>query len=216
MFYYLYKITNKVNGKIYVGVHKTNNMDDGYMGSGKVITSAIEKYGLDNFSKDILETFENSKDMYAREREVVTEDFLERNDVYNLRRGGFGGFEYINKNPEKFLTEKRLNSLMDNEERLRRWKEKFENDKDFYDNVIGHMKVITEICKKKYPNGTFFNKKHTEKTKTVISEKAKNRLKDPSKNSQFGTMWITNGYKNKKIKTTDQIPENWRKGRICK
>lgn len=37
MFYYLYQITNLVNNKIYVGVHKTHKFDDGYMGSGKVI-----------------------------------------------------------------------------------------------------------------------------------------------------------------------------------
>lgn len=98
MFYYLYQITNKVNRKIYIGVHKTNNIDDGYMGSGKILHHAITKYGTDNFEKIILETFANSEDMYAKEKEIVTEEFLSREDVYNIRRGGFGGFDYINKN----------------------------------------------------------------------------------------------------------------------
>ena len=97
MFYYLYQITNNVNGKIYVGVHKTKNLDDGYMGSGKVIKSAIKKHGLENFTKVILETFENAEAMYAREKEVVNDEFLLREDVYNLRRGGYGGFDHINK-----------------------------------------------------------------------------------------------------------------------
>jgi hypothetical protein len=44
-----------VNAKIYVGVHKTSNLNDGYMGSGKIIRSAMEKHGISNFSKDILE-----------------------------------------------------------------------------------------------------------------------------------------------------------------
>jgi hypothetical protein len=49
MFYYFYKITNKINGKYYYGVHSTNNIEDGYMGSGVVITKAYEKYGIGNF-----------------------------------------------------------------------------------------------------------------------------------------------------------------------
>lgn len=100
MNYYLYKITNQVNGKIYVGVHKTRDMNDGYMGSGKVILAAIKKHGIENFKKDILETFADAKSMYAREKEVVTEEFLSRKDVYNLRRGGFGGFDWLNKHPD--------------------------------------------------------------------------------------------------------------------
>ena len=95
-YFYLYQITNLINGKIYVGVHKTSSMEDGYMGSGKVILRAYEKYGIDNFTKVILETFDNSELMFAREKEVVTDEFLLREDTYNLRRGGFGGFDYIN------------------------------------------------------------------------------------------------------------------------
>lgn len=98
MYYYIYRITNTDNNKIYIGVHKTHNLNDGYMGSGKIIRNAIEKYGIDNFKKDILEFFETYEEALQKEKEIVTDEFLLREDTYNLRRGGTGGFDYINKN----------------------------------------------------------------------------------------------------------------------
>lgn len=97
MFYYLYEIKNTLNNKIYVGVHQTKDINDGYMGSGTVINKAYEKYGKEMFVKTILEYFDNREDMIRREKEIVNEDFLSRDDIYNVRRGGTGGFDYINK-----------------------------------------------------------------------------------------------------------------------
>jgi hypothetical protein len=201
-----------VNNKIYVGVHKTNNMNDGYMGSGKVIKDAIKKYGINNFKKDILETFEDSESMYAREKQVITEEFLSRKDVYNLRRGGNGGFDYINAYPEKFLTEKRLNSLMSQEEAVRRWKIKYETDENFRKLNLEKSKLANKILMEKYPNGIWFGKSHTSETKQKMS-KGHVGKHDGNKNSQYGSMWITNGVENKKIKNTDIIPDGWYKGR---
>ncbi len=90
MFYYLYKITNKLNGMYYIGVHQTKNLNDGYMGSGTLIQEAIEKYGSENFEKEILEFFNNSKDMYSREKEIVNNEFINNNQTYNMIVGGYG------------------------------------------------------------------------------------------------------------------------------
>lgn len=97
-FYTIYKTTNKINGKIYIGKHQTNVLNDSYFGSGKLLLAAIEKYGITAFEKQILFLFDNEQEMNAKEAELVTEEFCLREDTYNLCLGGKGGFGYINRN----------------------------------------------------------------------------------------------------------------------
>ena len=99
MFYTIYKITNLLDGKIYIGSHKTKKLDDAYMGSGKYLVHAQKKYGMENFKKEILFVFDNSEEMYAKEAEIVNEEFLVTENTYNLKVGGFGGWDYANSDP---------------------------------------------------------------------------------------------------------------------
>lgn len=89
--YLIYKITNNINGKIYIGKHKTNNVDDGYMGSGKRLWLAYRKYGMENFTKEILYDVEDAELMDFLEELIVDEEFVKREDTYNLKVGGEGG-----------------------------------------------------------------------------------------------------------------------------
>lgn len=93
MYYTVYKITNNINGKYYIGVHRTNNPNDSYYGSGTTITKAIKKHGKENFSKEILHIFENKAEAYLMESKLV-----DPNDPnsYNEKEGGIGGWEYVN------------------------------------------------------------------------------------------------------------------------
>lgn len=70
-YYGIYKITNLANGKMYIGRHKTDNVDDGYMGSGILIRRAVEKYGAENFRKEWLMFCEDEEEMDYMERVFV-------------------------------------------------------------------------------------------------------------------------------------------------
>jgi hypothetical protein len=88
MYYTIYKTTNLITNKIYIGQHITNNFDDGYLGSGKNLKHDIKKYGKENFTKEILFIFDNFDDMDNKEKELVTKEFVLREDTYNLIQGG--------------------------------------------------------------------------------------------------------------------------------
>jgi len=106
-YFTIYKITNTINDKEYIGCHITEKLDDGYMGSGKWLKRAIEKYGVENFKKDILFIFDNREDMLAKERELVNEEYVLREDTYNLTLGGGVGWFHIHT-PEGRKQQKEL------------------------------------------------------------------------------------------------------------
>jgi hypothetical protein len=220
MHYYLYEIRNIINGKIYVGVHKTKVLDDGYMGSGKVIKRAIEKYGVDNFTKTILETFETQEEMFTREKEVVNEEFLCREDTYNLRRGGNGGWDYINKNNLQCSEEIRLSQIESGKQSQEKMKISGKHaflNKEIRAKLINYMKLnkIGFMDPEVQKRGILAMASETSNSKRKETFK-RNNHQSGEKNSQFGSMWITNGKESKPIKKTDLIPEGWYKGRTIK
>lgn len=89
-YYTIYQTTNLINNKIYIGLHTTENLNDSYLGSGIFLKKAIQKYGRENFKKEILFVFDNKKDMITKEKELVTETFVVRKDTYNMSKGGYG------------------------------------------------------------------------------------------------------------------------------
>ena len=58
-FHFIYKITNTKNGKYYIGMHSTDNLNDGYLGSGIRLRRSIRRNGIENFKIEYLEFFDN-------------------------------------------------------------------------------------------------------------------------------------------------------------
>lgn len=72
-FNFVYITTNLINGKQYIGDHSTNVMDDGYMGSGKMLVYAIKKYGKQNFKCEILENFNTKQEASIAQENYINE-----------------------------------------------------------------------------------------------------------------------------------------------
>lgn len=89
-FHLIYKTTNLLNGKIYVGLHSTNNLNDRYLGSGWILKSAIKKYGRENFKKEVLLVLSDREEAGEVEALLVDKEFIARPDTYNLQEGGMG------------------------------------------------------------------------------------------------------------------------------
>jgi hypothetical protein len=97
MRYTIYQTVNKINNKVYIGKHQTENPNDTYLGSGIALRNAIKKYGVENFEKIILFDFDTEQEMNDKERELITEEFVKRKDTYNRGVGGEGGPHFKGK-----------------------------------------------------------------------------------------------------------------------
>lgn len=101
MYYTIYKTTNKINGKSYIGKHVTNNINDDYLGSGLLLNKAIKKYGRSCFEKKILYVYDNKHDMNSKEKELINENVVTSADYYNIALGGQGGnIVFYDDNPD--------------------------------------------------------------------------------------------------------------------
>ncbi len=198
MFYTIYKITNLLDGKIYIGKHQTKNLNDGYMGSGKYLKHSIAKHGIENFAKEILFQFDSEMDMNAKEAELVTEEFCKRDDTYNICQGGKGGFNYLNWSGQSNIgwkTNGKDNALKGGKSFANR----LANDHEFKKEYLSKRQNFVY-------SKAFAGKNHSDETKKKIGE-INSVLQSGNSNSQFGTVWITNGIENRKAKKNDPIPD---------
>lgn len=204
-YHFIYKTTNLLNNKYYVGMHSTSNLKDGYLGSGKRLRYSIRKYGESNFKLEILEFFSTREELIKREKELVNEELIQDKNCLNLKPGGSGG--WIDKEHQKKATreanKRRLELLNTNPEFKQKYSERCRER---------NLKQYREGTRKStLPNWS--GKKHKPESIQKMKEIKKGQGKGEA-NSQYGTFWITDGKTNKK--TNSEIPEGWYKGRVLK
>ena len=90
--HYIYKITNIINNKMYIGKHSQthNKYIDTYIGSGTLISKAIKKYGRKNFKKEILSYHNSSQEALKEEKKLITKEIIDDPNYYNMKTGGTG------------------------------------------------------------------------------------------------------------------------------
>jgi hypothetical protein len=202
-YHFIYKTTNLLTEKYYIGMHSTDNLDDGYIGSGRRLKYSVNKYGKENHAREIIEFLENRSELIKREKQIITLDEIAKEECMNLNIGGDGGRTFKTEEEKyKFHAAggKKVRQIL-----ALQHLERLKNDKDYYN----------KFCKSLKGKKNFLGKKHTQETKEKISISHKGKGIGET-NSQFGTIWITNGNQNKKVKSDLIIPEGWHKGRILK
>jgi group I intron endonuclease len=171
----IYKTTNLVNGKIYIGQDKNNNLS--YLGSGKILHLAFRKYGLENFNKEILEVCESIEELNEREKYWISfYDSTNRSIGYNISLGGNGG-DTLSKHPNKEEIGKRIG-----ESNKKLWE-----DEAYKTNMSEIRKnQITEETREKLSklsngeNNGMHRKSHKVEAKDKMSEARKNWWNDLS------------------------------------
>ena len=207
-YHFIYKTTNLLSGRYYIGMHSTDDLNDGYLGSGTLLRRSINKHGKQNFKIEILEFVNSREELAAREKEIVSLQEIAKKECMNLKVGGDGGFskEWSDKGRE-----------IANKVKAKLLQEDLEFREKYYQAI---REGITQAKKRgvKFSNiqdhFSWKGKKHSPETikkMKLTAEKRKTGIGD--NNSQYGTCWITNETESKKIHKGDPIPEGWRLGR---
>jgi hypothetical protein len=193
-YHYIYRTTCVVTGKFYVGMHSTDDLQDGYLGSGKILGYSLRKHGRESHRLEILEMCGSREELKIREKEVVNEEMLSNPLNINLKYGGEGGWEHIGSGSSwkgfgnfkrsdvaKKINDKRTQKLLIDHEFARAYGEK--------------------LSRANQGLQTWLGKKHSTESKEKISQTSSGKHRG-DRNSQFGTCWVTRNGHTVKIKAS--------------
>jgi len=210
-YHYIYRTTCLINNKYYIGMHSTDNLEDGYQGSGTILARSIRYHGRENHQTEILEFLPSREELRKREAQLITEELLDDRMCMNLVLGGSGGCTTESQFKRASAGGKAAVKIL---EELRKDPEWVKNNST---NISKGIRLAMQNGKFTPPS--FEGKTHSKQTKKKMSEKAK--LRTGNKNSQFGTCWVYNSETKQciKIKNTEidsYLTNGWTKGRKMK
>lgn len=176
-YHFIYKTTNLLSGRYYIGMHSSDSLTDGYLGSGKRLRYSINKYGKEHHVREILEFCKTREELKSREEEVVNLNEIAKIDCMNMVVGGQGmvsGFRHTIETREKMSIAKQ-NMTDETKEKIR--KGLIGNT-----NGLGNIgKIVSDTAKKKMSiskkanKNPFFGKTHTSDNRKKISEYQSNK-----------------------------------------
>lgn len=200
-YHFVYITTNIINNKKYIGVHNTNDINDGYIGSGKLLQKAIEKYGKENFVREIIKFFDTKEEAFEFESFLVNEQIVNNEQYYNLVHEGKGGDfdEKVNKKIGRKVSDSWKNkSEEQKQERIAKWKESFysksedeikEIRKKYHNTIKEYYKNLDEnILKERVNKWKETNSRKSEEEKQIRRKKISESMKDKCgvKNNFYG------------------------------
>lgn len=213
-----YKTTCLATGQYYIGSHKTDDLADDYLGSGKKLNESIQEYGVDQHKREILGIFETRAESLYLEHSLIEHAIQLHDDkLLNMNNGGYS-FDAVNDaglNLYEITPENLSIRLINLEKGRNTFKDKLSKDIAFANEFSRKQSEIKKMYYSTHESA-FKGKHHSKETITIISEKAKVTSKG-ERNSQYGTFWITNGVDNLKwSKDKGSVPEGYYKGRVIK
>ena len=194
MIIYNYVTTNLKNNKKYIGMHRTDDVDDGYLGSGRLIIRAIKKYGKENFIREVLCFCKSKEEAFKNEAMFIKEyKTLSSEGGYNISLTG--GTECKGKHSEeskKKMSEARSGIIPSDETRLK-WSESRRGEGNSMYGRSGELspnygKTFSEEHRRKISEAAT-GRVHTEETREKLSKFNTKPVSQYTKDNVFLKGW---------------------------
>lgn len=204
--YFTYKTTCVTTGDYYLGAHSTSRVEDGYLGSGKILHQSIATYGKDAHIREILSFYSTLQEMQKAEADLVTKETLSDPRCMNRRLGG-GRSSRHDSNYQRSVSPFVAGTFTPEG-----YRSFIEGCRKGARNSKG-LRKFNQDCRYGTRENGFKGLQHSYDAKRAIG--TKNSLKQKGiRNSQYGTFWITNHVSEQKWSDNlGPMPDGYIRGR---